>query len=93
LLIWNHLLIFPNKLLLSFVNSVRLCLVTIILVSSTNKTGLDILGPVYGRSFIYSTKKVLSIQPGGTPCLTKPNPEMIVLKYISSVRTLRYIVR
>jgi len=67
--------------------------VTIILVSSTNKSGLDILGLVLWRSFIYGTKKGLSIQPCGTPCLTKPYLQTIVLKYLLTDRTLRYIVR
>ena len=38
-------------------------------------------------------KQRLSIQPCGTHCLTKAHPEMKVLKYLLSVRTLRYIVR
>jgi len=55
-LIINQSLIFPITLLISFVKSVGLWLVTIILVPSANKTGLDILDTVFGRSFMYRRK-------------------------------------
>ena len=40
-----------------------------------------------------TAQKTLSIQPCETPCLIKRNPEMIVLKYLLTDRTLRYSVR
>ena len=39
-----------------------------------------------------TAQKTLSIQPCETPCLIKRNPEMIVLKYLLTDRTLRYII-
>lgn len=54
--ILNQSLIFPNTLLMPFVNSVGLWLVTIMLLSSANKTSLYTLDTVFGRSLMHRRK-------------------------------------
>jgi hypothetical protein len=58
---------------MSPVNSVELPLVKIILVLSANKTSLDTLDSVFGKSFMFRKRnKGPRINTWGTPCLTNP---------------------
>ena len=51
----------------------------IILVSSVNKVGLDILFIEYGKSFMYNRKNSRpSIEPCGTSCLTLSQSELFL---------------
>ena len=55
---------------MSFLNFWRLELVIITLVSSANRTGLDTLDMILGRSLIFRRKnRGPSMEPWGTPCL------------------------
>jgi len=77
---------------MSFVNSVGLWLVTIILKPSAKKTSLDIRYSVWNAIYVFKKKKKAAIERWGTPCLTNPHPEEVVLEYLLSTRTLLSII-
>ena len=39
----------------------------------------------------YVLKKIPGIEPWGTPCLTNPHPQEVVLEYLLSTRALWYL--
>jgi hypothetical protein len=52
--------------------------IKIILVSSANKVGLDILFIMDGKSLMYNRKNSgMSIEPYGTPCLILSESELV----------------
>jgi hypothetical protein len=66
---------------MSFLNSWRSELVIIMLVSSANRIGLDILGMILGRSLTYRRKnRGPNMEPWGTPCLTVFHSEVYFLE-------------
>jgi hypothetical protein len=76
LLALNHVFKYSNMVVMSLIKSVGLELVTIILVSSVKRTGLDLSLTKFGKSFIYRRKsKGPSMDPCGTPCLILPHFE------------------
>jgi hypothetical protein len=88
-LLMNQLLIYQSTLLTPFANSVAMWLVTIILLLSANKTGVDTLDIVFGRSFMHRKKKTkqtknLTLRKA---CLTNPHPEKVVLECLLSIST------
>jgi len=65
--------------------------IKVILVSSVNKVGFDMLFFVYVKSLMYSRKNSgLSIEPYGTPCLISSQSELFFEYSFFSV-TLWYL--
>ena len=73
---------------ISFLNTMRLGLVTIILVSSANKTGWDLLFTVFGKSFIQRRK---GKHPGIEYCVTSYF-NFIHLENVLQLRHVLYII-
>ena len=70
-------------------NSVGVGLVIIMLVSSANNVGLDILDIVYRKSLIYKRKNNGSgIEPCSTPHFTSSHWEENLFKLLSFIVTL-----